>query len=45
MAGFEGDGTGEFIHFLAAAKRSAGEVLSHAHVTSIKNLSAKLILS
>ncbi len=30
--GFERDGTGEFIQFLAVAKGSAAEVLSHAYV-------------
>lgn len=30
--GFERDGTGEFIQFLAVAKSSAVEVLSHAYV-------------
>ena len=30
--GFERDGTGEFVQFLAVAKGSAAEVLSHAYV-------------
>ena len=30
--GFERDGTGEFVQFLAIAKGSAAEVLSHAYV-------------
>lgn len=30
--GFERDGTGEFVQFLAVAKSSAAEVLSHAYV-------------
>jgi four helix bundle protein len=30
--GFERDGTGEFVQFLAVAKGSAAEVLSHVYV-------------
>jgi hypothetical protein len=36
--GFERDGTGEFIQFLAVAKGSAAEVLSHAYVALDQNL-------
>ena len=39
--GFERDGTGEFIQFLAIAKGSAAEVLSHAYVAWTKDSFAK----
>jgi four helix bundle protein len=35
--GFERNGTGEFIQFLAIAKGSAAEVLSHAYVALDQN--------
>jgi len=35
--GFERDGTGEFVQFLAVAKGSAAEVLSHAYVALDQN--------
>jgi four helix bundle protein len=32
--GFERSGSGEFVHFLAVAKGSAGEVVSHLYVAA-----------
>ena len=39
--GFERDGTGEFIQFLAIAKGSAAEVLSHTYVALDQNFISK----